>query len=174
MKFSVINETRTVYMYPAPSLIPAVVTKANMPRHYDSRAHASVLGRRLSAASTAPTSRDKRVSGAAGAWINEIAFLEHYWIKEQRERAMTTEGASKTPLVQQEQDEQDTHSDDGNSDESEKRTVAPPTVLQSRPTVENALYTVFAEDDCTLMVWSKDDMEKILEHSPDLRASMTR
>jgi len=49
---------------------------------------ASVLGRRLSAASVTETKEDdedsnKDYTNEAGAWVGEMAFLEQYWLKEQ-------------------------------------------------------------------------------------------
>ena len=36
------------------------------------------------------------------------------------------------------------------------------------------MYTIVAQDDCTVLVWSHDDMEAMMERSTDMRAALTR
>lgn len=48
---------------------------------------ASILGRYLTAASTAPMSKEVKESGNAGAWVGEMAFLESVWGKDDSDAA---------------------------------------------------------------------------------------
>lgn len=59
---------------------------------------ANILGRHLTAASSAPTSKQK-IGGDSGAWIGEMAFLEQAFEKEQRLRAPKTDRDEELSVV---------------------------------------------------------------------------
>ncbi|KAL3914779.1 MAG: hypothetical protein SGILL_005958 [Bacillariaceae sp.] len=50
--------------------------------------------------------------------------------------------------------------DDGGGNNSNNKTIA--------------IYTIVAAEDCTVMSWSHEDLEKLMESSVDLRSAMTR
>lgn len=137
---------------------------------------ASVLGRRVSAASILPDRDDGEVEdirkrATAGAWIGEMEFLEKFFLTEQRK--LPTVGAS-------EEERRETKTFEKNVNEDTD--VRPP--LQERRTVRlmdvsparqgKSLYTVIATDDCTVMQWSHKDMAELMEFSNDMRAALTR
>jgi CRP-like cAMP-binding protein len=108
------------------------------------RAH--ILGRQLTAISTNPdTKGDQKEGGDSGAWVGEMAFLDRFWTKEQGKKTNET------------------------SSEEASETQVPKKVLGV------ALYTIMvASEECTVMSWSQDDMEELMESSTDLRAALTR
>ena len=59
---------------------------------------ANILGRHLTAASSAPSSKQK-VGGDSGAWIGEMAFLEQTFENERRFKASATEHDEEPSLV---------------------------------------------------------------------------
>lgn len=118
------------------------------------RTRASVLGRRLTYASSLPGNYLRQKGGDSGAWVGEIAFLESFWKKEQLQRTKTRrfakDGGMSTPNNRKGFDEQ-------RSTEGGK-----------------ALHTILAEDDCELRCWSHKKMEEVMKTSADMRAAMTR
>ena len=61
---------------------------------------ASVLGRYLTAASTAPTAHDERMGDASGAWIGEMSLLERVWLQEQgKQQLRAKEGGTTVPAA---------------------------------------------------------------------------
>jgi CRP-like cAMP-binding protein len=183
---------------------------------------ASVLGRFLTAASFRPVNessstrnhagRDdqqhrRSAAGAAGAWIGEMALLEHVWNEEvkhspQRKRShrntssddddeQSTVAAAKhhTSPAQPE-----TATATVNGRPSSSTTTTPTTAAADndakdraaiRPEVDadvevkensnaRAMYTIVAQDDCTVLVWSHDEMKTLLAKSPDMKAALTR
>jgi CRP-like cAMP-binding protein len=153
---------------------------------------ASALGRRLSAVSIKDThamdDADEHRE-ASGAWIGEMAFLEQYWIKQQAKRKATKsvnnseEESVYQVAVQPKRSKSATDSGSSSATEgpaddartlAHRRTIhavhAPPPV----PRVSHSFYTIVATDDCTVMRWSHEEMEELIEASADMRGAMTR
>jgi CRP-like cAMP-binding protein len=118
---------------------------------------AHILGRRLTAASTNDDTRgDQLQGGDSGAWAGEMAFLKRFWEKEQ----------GKTVLVASAQSEGKTNNDAENESPSDGG------VGKRESSI--AIYTIMAHEDCTIMSWSHEDMEELMETSVDLRSALTR
>jgi CRP-like cAMP-binding protein len=118
---------------------------------------AHILGRRLTAASTNDDTRgDQLQGGDSGAWAGEMAFLKRFWEKEQ----------GKTVLVASAQSEGKTNNDAENESPSDDG------VGKRESSI--AIYTIMAHEDCTIMSWSHEDMEELMETSVDLRSALTR
>ena len=50
-----------------------------------------------------------------------------------------------------------------------------PLPLQPQPTTHShAMFSIVAKEDCTVLVWSHDDMSELMSRSTDMRASLTR
>jgi CRP-like cAMP-binding protein len=116
---------------------------------------ANILGRHLTAVSSAPNNKDRKVGGDSGAWIGEMAFLESYWEKEQKK--------IKTPVEEPSEGE----SSKAGAPMKIKKASQGPRALQ-------ALYTIVATEDCRLLAWSHEDMEALMSRSIDMRGSLTR
>lgn len=102
--------------------------------------HAHIDGKRLSAASTSPETRgDQLEGGDSGAWIGELAFLDHY----HRMHLDLDNAAGQLE-----------------NDDRIGRGLA--------------LYTILADDDCEILVWSHNMMDELMELSADLRSALTR
>jgi CRP-like cAMP-binding protein len=119
---------------------------------------ANILGRHLTAVSSAPNNKDRKVGGDSGAWIGEMAFLESYWEREQKK--------IKKPEKCDEPSEEGEPSGAGTSMQLKKASQGP-RALQ-------ALYTIVATEDCHLLAWSHEDMEALMSRSIDMRGSITR
>jgi len=121
---------------------------------------ASILGRRLTAASSHPGD-SKNMGGDSGAWIGEMVFLQQFGQKE----------ALRTMFKNRNQ------SADESNDEKQK-TTSPSSSLDTKlkraATEGKALYTIIAETDSDLIEWSFDDIEELMRKSTDLRGAMTR
>ena len=116
------------------------------------RAH--ILGRSLTAISSNPQTRGDHVEGGdSGAWVGEMAFLDQFWDKEQNN---SNSNKAKNSV-------QETNSGE-----------VPGTPKLPRKKRENAIYSIVAAEDCTVMRWNFEDMENLMASSTDLRASMTR
>mmetsp|Transcript_42 Transcript_42/g.82 ORF Transcript_42/g.82 Transcript_42/m.82 type:complete len:607 (-) Transcript_42:322-2142(-) len=64
------------------------------------KTQASVLGRRLTAISSAPGARDERMGGDSGAWLGEMAFLEAFAEREMlKGKSDSTNASSTTPTA---------------------------------------------------------------------------
>jgi CRP-like cAMP-binding protein len=154
---------------------------------------ASVLGRFVTAASTTPTARSERAGGASGAWIGEVSLLEKVWISEQSRLSSSSNSnvsiASKTSNSssvsslsksksgknvegQEVADLKQNGSATVKANASEEQPFAqPPTPSLS---AGRAMYTIVAEEDCTVLRWSHDDMQDLMARSTDMRAALTR
>jgi len=112
------------------------------------RTRANVLGRRVTAASRRPGAKEEMKGGDSGAWIGEMAFLDGFGHR---------------------------HEGKGSYDSSDAQYYY---AIKSSNIFEtsngNVLWTVVAEEDCVLLSWSHEDMEKLLNASSDMRAAMTR
>jgi CRP-like cAMP-binding protein len=124
---------------------------------------AHILGRRLTAASTNEETRGgQKEGGDSGAWAGEMAFLKQFWEKEQ--------GKLPHPAVVAADDDDDKTTEEDNK--NDKRSKAR---RKSRgESLETAFYTVLAAEDCTVMSWSHEDMEELMESSVDIRSALTR
>mmetsp|Transcript_20664 Transcript_20664/g.42174 ORF Transcript_20664/g.42174 Transcript_20664/m.42174 type:complete len:469 (+) Transcript_20664:374-1780(+) len=112
---------------------------------------ASFLGRRVTAASSAPGNQVALRGGDAGAWIGETAFLDWYWNKE------------KVKTKKKKKDEEEEDFDD---DEEDAEPVS---------NVGLAIHTIVAStDDCELLCWTHKDLEELMHKSADLRSALTR
>ena len=117
---------------------------------------ASILGRHLTAVSLGQNKNEANLGGDSGAWIGEMACLEHCWEKEQNKSRPNTsvesEGVNET-------------STDENSNATNNNVSQGP---------RTALYTIVAAEDCELLQWSFEDMEKLFGRSVDMRGALTR
>jgi CRP-like cAMP-binding protein len=111
------------------------------------------LGRRLTAASFTPEAKVEQKGGHSGAWVGEMAFIEKNWHSNTSESAT---GASQTV---------------GSND-----TATPATRKTGRPhATDRAMYTIVClEDDTTVLAWSHEDMQALLDKSDDMRAALMR
>jgi CRP-like cAMP-binding protein len=113
----------------------------------------------------------------SGAWIGEMAFLEHAWLKEQgivrgESKAKSTlskqtssGGTEKSPPVPVTGTEKK-----DKASLATKRSQTP----QTAPRAMRSMYTIIADDDCIVLRWSQEDMESLFERSIDMRAGLTR
>jgi len=157
---------------------------------------ASILGRFLTAASTTPTSRAERVGGASGAWIGEMALLERVWLKEQGRSSSSSNSNASNNISRKksksngsngEQQRKVTPSNSGTTPATtvkEKKDrppettpspppIPPPTQAPASPQFKasHSMYTIVAQEDCTVLRWSHDDMQELMEKSTDMRAA---
>jgi CRP-like cAMP-binding protein len=173
---------------------------------------ATVLGRFLTAASFRPEAETsskqtpkhadhRATAGAAGAWIGEMALLEHVWNEEvkhspKRKRSERATGSDEIGVSEKqttpEKSEKKTKSIDANNtarvtstaDNNEREQ---PIVVKTTRKVEaatatvvkensnmRAMYTIVAQDDCTVLVWSHAEMKTLMAKSPDMKAALTR
>ena len=152
---------------------------------------ASILGRFLTAASTTPTSRAERVGGASGAWIGEMALLERVWLKEQGRSSSSSSSTSNNSSIKKaksngsngEQQRKVTPSSGTPTTVKEKKdrppeTTPPPPIPPPTPApastrfkASHSMYTIVAQEDCTVLRWSHDDMQELMEKSTDMRAA---
>ena len=60
--------------------------------------------------------------------------------------------------------------------EKEKAKIQKPSSNQQSTSVDhrNAIYSIVAKEDCTVMAWSHEDLEDLMKSSTDLRAAITR
>jgi len=121
---------------------------------------ASVLGRHLTAASSAPH-RKSKVGGDSGAWIGEMAFLENCFAKD------AAKSAPDALVVAA-----GTNKDDGKAQAREL--LARKSTPEENPRMSNAIYTIVAAEPLVLLRWSHKDMAEIMDRSPDFRSAMTR
>jgi CRP-like cAMP-binding protein len=153
---------------------------------------ANILGRHLTAASMTPEMHQNRPGGASGAWVGEMAFLEAYWLKEQTKNsssnlsnAIANESDDSAAnlrfsIIQQE-------SESRMQTKASKSSVNVPsgedskgaTTEQSVPGLgplkaRTALFTITAREDCRILEWSHDGMEKLMSKSSDMRGGLTR
>lgn len=107
------------------------------------------LGRRLTAVSYTAQPKVELRGGTSGAWVGEMAFFEQDWQK---------------------------HDDEGNDNQGEGgQSKATPRVRRRETPTGRAMYTIVAEvDDTTVLAWSHDDMQTLLDRSADMRAALTR
>jgi CRP-like cAMP-binding protein len=134
---------------------------------------AHILGRRLTAASTNSETRGgQKEGGDSGAWAGEMAFLKRFWEKEQGKISVP----ENTPLVQQPDEGKSTIVEEASKHISTR--AKEPLVNQTKSSGqgggEPALYTIMAAKDCTVMSWTHEDLEELMESSVDLRSAMTR
>ena len=121
---------------------------------------ASFLGRRVTAASSAPGNQVALRGGDAGAWIGETAFLDWFWNKEKNIKKRTSANGHQ----KDNDDEDDEEIDDDEED------VVPPA-----STVGLAIHTIVANtDDCELLCWKHSDLDALMHKSADLRSALTR
>lgn len=109
---------------------------------------ASALGRYMTAASVKPEHHE-REGGASGAWIGEMAMLEFLWRK---------------------QDEDTTEQPELLESDGKDRKLPQTTQLKS----DRNMFTIIAKEDCTLLRWTFDEMERLMERSTDMRSALTR
>jgi CRP-like cAMP-binding protein len=110
----------------------------------EGKTRANYMGRRLTAVSSAPGHREKKIGGDSGAWIGEMTFLESFGWKEMKKTSKQGEGDGYVPL--------------------EGRRIMGST----------AIYTIVAASDCQVLAWSHEDIEQLMMESTDIRAAMTR
>jgi len=116
---------------------------------------ASFLGRRVSAASSAPGNQVSLRGGDAGAWIGETAFLDWFWNREKN--------------IKKRADKKDGGDDKEEFDDDEEDVALP------ESTTGLAIHTIVANtDDCELLCWKHSDLEALLHKSADLRSALTR
>ena len=119
---------------------------------------ASFLGRRVSAASSAPGNQVALRGGDAGAWIGETAFLDWFWNREKNIKTRASAG-----------DQKDGGHDEDEFDDDEEDVVPP------ESTTGLAIHTIVANtDDCELLCWKHSDLEALMHKSADLRSALTR
>ena len=119
---------------------------------------ASFLGRRVSAASSAPGNQVSLRGGDAGAWIGETAFLDWFWNREKNIKKLSGTG-----------DKKDGGDDKEEFDDDEEDVALP------ESTTGLAIHTIVANtDDCELLCWKHSDLEALLHKSADLRSALTR
>lgn len=111
------------------------------------KTRANYMGRRLTAISSAPGYREKKVGGDSGAWVGEMTFLESFGYKAMHNKGTSTEG------------------DDN---------YVPAVEGQPRRMTDTAIYTIVAASDCEVLAWSHEEIEQLMMQSTDLRAAMTR
>lgn len=122
---------------------------------------ASFLGRRVTAASSAPGNQVALRGGDAGAWIGETAFLDWFWNKEKKIKKRALHGSN--------QKDDDDNEDDEEIDDDEEDVVPPAS------TVGLAIHTIVANtDDCELLCWKHSDLDALMHKSADLRSALTR
>lgn len=152
---------------------------------------AHILGRRLTAASTNDETRgDQKEGGDSGVWVGEIAFLKQFWEKEQQGHVSPSIGtkedrdgsAGVVVAVVNGKNKVDNNNNDNskhnNNNDNDLTTKMGQSRKSSKPwkgdTLETAFYTVLAAEDCTVLRWSHDDLEELMESSVDLRSALTR
>ena len=114
--------------------------------------HAHILGRELSGVSTRPDTRgDQKEGGDSGAWIGEMTFLDRLWERDQGD-TMDSEKTSRSEAL--------------------SRASAAEKFAKKGSGI--SLYTVLADEDCSVMSWSYEDLAELMESSVDLRAALTR
>jgi CRP-like cAMP-binding protein len=146
---------------------------------------ASILGRFLTAASFRHNTEPERAgqtitntsSSSSGAWIGEISLLERVWLKEQGKLNVKT-STPPPPPQQQPSSTKQSDANDETSNHKDTTTAATITRKDSPPrpqqTNHRSMYTIVAQDDCTVLRWSHADMEQLMEKSSDMRAGLTR
>jgi len=152
---------------------------------------ANILGRHLTAASTTPKAHQDQMGGASGAWVGEMTFLESYWLKEQGKHvheheqqqqpqdATTLGGINKKTPTKKVTTAKDATAATAVAAAEPQVVAAAAATKKSVPQqpklmATRAMYTIVAEKDCTVLRWSFDDMEGLLERSTDIRSAMTR
>ena len=60
------------------------------------------------------------------------------------------------------------------SDPPPVTTTSPTTTTTATTTTPTALFSIVAQEDCTVLVWSHEDLERVMAQSTDLRAALTR
>jgi CRP-like cAMP-binding protein len=146
---------------------------------------ASILGRFLTAASFRHNTEPERAgqfttntsSSSSGAWIGEISLLERVWLKEQGKLNVKT--STPPPQEQQSSSLKPSDANDETSNHNDTTTAATITrkdspQKQPQQTNNRSMYTIVAQDDCTVLRWSHADMELLMEKSSDMRAALTR
>jgi len=138
---------------------------------------ANRMGRRLTAVSSATRNRHRKEGGNAGAWVGEMAFLENHWHKRQLQR---TKGnllralKEKKEKVLKKLEKGDTNNADHPIPEEHHPSEKSQEEEDFRK-VKKALVTIVAEDDdCELLEWTYEDLDKLMAISHDMRAAMTR
>ena len=140
----IIKKTRTIHLKKGDVLIREGEQMKDVFLVTSGKTRAHHLGRRLTAVSFTPEPKTPMKGGTSGAWVGEMAFFEQDWHK---------------------------HDGDGESIETTKG--GKPSVVRRK--TERAMYTIVAlEDDTTVLAWSHQDMQALLERSGDMRAAMTR
>lgn len=161
----------------------------------EGQTRASVLGRFLTAASFRPIASSKQQptrgnTSGSGAWIGEMNLLERVWNEEVTHRAtpqrklsehvhgndcklprdakISTKASNQSAndhessLVTKSASKESTKPSDNAGDTSTPRSTM------------TAMYTIVAQDDCTVLVWSHADMMALMARSPDMKAALTR
>ena len=106
----------------------------------------SILGRRYTAVSSHPGYSSKR-GGDSGAWIGEMAFLQYFGEKEAKRMKRKI-----TKSIRNGADLHELHTQN----------------------IGRALFTIIAEENSTVLLWSFQDLESLMNTSTDLRGAMTR
>jgi CRP-like cAMP-binding protein len=150
---------------------------------------AHILGRHLTAASTSDKTRGDalRIGGDSGAWVGEMTFLEHYFQKVQMKNKTGTTASTKTTTARSTAGSiaeaagghqvSDTSGGVRSAAEDKPKETPPPVVAvpAARPTLsKEILYTILAEEDCTVLAWSFAEMEELMSSSIDMRGALTR
>jgi len=121
---------------------------------------ASFLGRRVTAASSAPGNQVALRGGDAGAWIGETAFLDWFWNREKKIKKSAQGNAQK---------EEEDHEDNEEMDDEDEDDVP------AEATMGLAIHTIVANtDDCELLCWTHSDLDALMHKSADLRSALTR
>jgi len=120
---------------------------------------ASVLGRYMTAASSQPGNSVTKRGGDSGAWIGEMVFLERYWDQHHPPSKKAIKKYSSNEEGEDDEDDPEVKEDEAKTMEYSKY---------------RAIYTITAKDDCELLQWSHEDLDKILSSSTDMRSAMTR
>mmetsp|Transcript_319 Transcript_319/g.505 ORF Transcript_319/g.505 Transcript_319/m.505 type:complete len:462 (-) Transcript_319:520-1905(-) len=113
---------------------------------------ANVMGRHLTAMGSVQGNRHSQ-GGDAGAWVGEMAFLQSLW---DRDHAMTPLQKKLTAT----QEGPDVRSG--------------PLTPSDVPYKYCAISTIVAVDECEVIEWSFEDMEKVMKSSRYMQDSMTR
>jgi CRP-like cAMP-binding protein len=148
---------------------------------------ASVLGRFVTAASTTPTARSERAGGASGAWIGEVSVLEKVWVSEQSRLSSSNSNSSSSVSIANKTSngnvvpslsKSNKNGEGSDLNATVKANVSEEQSSQQPPTpslsASQAMYTIVAEEDCTVLRWSHDDMQELMARSTDMRAALTR
>ena len=123
----------------------------------------------------------------AGAWIGEMTFLELYGQKQKKQSSSSSSSATTTTTSNEEGDtipssvttrltpRPAVSGDDATAEQQQKKlTKKKKKKKKDEPVVRKSLYTIVAAEDCTVLEWTHQEMEELMNRSTDMRAALTR